>query len=254
MNRKKTLVTTTLLLFALGLLTVNRFGVSTTPVSPYIMVLPEETLDTNLTPGMYYEVSIVTDYAGSDIWAWYFGLTFNATVLEGISVSNGDLITQEKNPDAYFVFDEGTFDNTAGILSLTAAYYDFVGPNYDTTYGPGTLANVTFRVKGYGFSHITFDLTTQTDTRLMGATGSSTYNIIRGYDQEEKIGNGFFSNKLPDVDGDGKVAAIDLFSVGSAYSSVSGGPTWNPACDFNKDDTISQTDLTYLSNNYGKSI
>lgn len=255
MNRKKKLVTTSLLLFALSLLTVNRFGVSAVPVSPYIMILPEATLDENLTPGMYYEVSIVTDYAGSDVWGGYFGLTFNPTVLEGISVTNGDLITQDKNPPAYFVWEPGTFDNTAGILSLSAAYYDYVGPGYDTTYGPGTLANVTFRVKGYGFSHITFDLTTQTDTRLMGATGSSTYNIIRGYDQPDRIGNGYFSNKLlGDVNGDRTVNGADLNPLKLAYGSVPGRPEWELQCDFDWNQKVDVRDLYTLGNNYGRSV
>jgi hypothetical protein len=256
MKRKKTLATTTPLLFILGLLTINLVGVSAVPsVSPYIMVVPENTLDTNLIPDMNYEVSIVTDYDGTDVWSWQFSLTFNATVLEGISVSNGDLITQEKNPAAYFMFAPGTFNNTAGTLSLTSAYYDFVGPNYDTTYGPGILANVTFRVKDYGSSDITLVTTPSTDTVLIGATGSHTHTIISGYVAPEKIGNGYFSNKLlGDVNGNRKVDAIDLFAVGKAYSSAPSKPNWNPECDFNRDNNVNKTDLTSLGNNYGKSI
>jgi len=242
----------------LGLLTVNLVGVFAVPsVSPYIMVVPEYTLDTNLTPPMNYEVSIITDCNHTDIWCWHFALTFNPTVLEGISVINGDLITEAKNPEAAFVFEPGTFDNTAGTLSLTAARYDFQGPNYDVTYGPGTLANVTFRVKGYGSSGITFVSDPETETVLLGATGSHSYPIIRGYSEREKIGNGYFSNKLlGDVNGNRKVDAIDLFAVGKAYSTSSapGIPNWNTECDFNRDNNVNKTDLTTQNNNYGKTI
>lgn len=56
--------------------------VSAAPVSPYIKIVPAQTIDTGLTVGSNYTISLVTDYAGSDIWAWQFSLTYDPYVLQ----------------------------------------------------------------------------------------------------------------------------------------------------------------------------
>lgn len=60
--------------------------------SPYIIVLPQRTVDDTLTSGNY-TVSVYTNYNGSDIWGYEFTLTYNPRVLHGVEVVNGDLIT-----------------------------------------------------------------------------------------------------------------------------------------------------------------
>ena len=122
-------------------------------ISQYIAVIPQSTVDTTLTPGKNYTVSIYSDYNGTDIWGYQFALSYNPSVLEGIEVVNGDLITIDKHPDA--MFGAGTFNNTLGKLSLPWAWINYEAPPAPTTYGPGILANVTFRVKGTGDSNIT---------------------------------------------------------------------------------------------------
>jgi len=115
--------------------------------STYLAVVPQSTVDTNLTPGKNYTISIYTDYNGTDIWGYEFALTYNPDVLHGVEVTNGDLITGPNLQE----FLPGDFDNTEGKLSLTAAF--FKGEN--VTSGPGILANVTFTVVGMGDSGIT---------------------------------------------------------------------------------------------------
>jgi hypothetical protein len=131
--------------------------------SQYIAVIPQSTVDPNLEPGMNYTVSIYTDYNGSDVWSWVFGLTYNPTVLEVIEVVNGDLITTDKHPDA--LFDTGDFNNTLGKLSNPNAFFYYIEEPIPTTYGPGILANVTFTVVGTGDSDITID---KSETELTG--------------------------------------------------------------------------------------
>jgi len=151
------------------------------PVSPYIMIIPEQTLNSTITPGMNYTISIYADYGGSDVWGWQLGLNFNPAILQGLQVLNGDLITTAKNSRAKFY--PGTFDNTLGILSTTVAFfYNFPYPA-PTTSGPGTLAYVKFRVVGTGISDLTLSSAAPSTTQLQGyspdppSTGTY-YNII----------------------------------------------------------------------------
>lgn len=247
MDKKGILSTTALPLFALTLLTASLIGVSAVPTSPYIMVVPEKTLDSTLTPGNTYSISIYTDYTGSDIWSWQFELTFNPAVLQGVTVTNGDLITTIKDPSA--LFQAGTFDNTLGRLSLTYAWFDYSTPPAPTTSGPGTLAYVEFTVIGYGSSDIM--LLGEGWTILMGPD----YNIIDGYMQPDSVGHGFFSNKLVgDANSDRQVDVLDLFELGKAYESASTEPNYNSDCDFNHDFRVNSTDLSGLRSNYGESI
>jgi len=144
-------------------------------VSPYIAVIPERTVDETLTPGMNYTVSIYTDYNGSDVQSYQFTLSYNPRVLRGVEVTNGDLITTEKDPSAQLI--AGTFDNTAGELSLTLNFFFFYLEPAPITSGPGTLANVTFTVVGYGTSNITLG----EETKLIGYTDGGygdPYSII----------------------------------------------------------------------------
>jgi hypothetical protein len=251
--KKRRIISTTTVLFALALLAMSLVRVSAVPLSPYIMVVPEATMNTSLTPGNTYSVTIYTDYADGDIWAWQFGLTFNSAVLNGTSVVNGDLITTDKDPSA--IFAPGTFNNTLGELSVTTAYFDYSAPPPPTTSGPGTFATVTFDVIGYGSSDIAL---VSRETKLVGAIGSATYNIIDGFVDYMNIGHGFFSNKLMgDADGNRQVDVYDLHQLGKAYMSIAGPPpssNWNSDCDFNHDFAVNQTDLSGLRNNYGESI
>jgi PKD repeat protein len=88
----------------------------------------------------------------------------------------------------------GTFDNTAGKLSLTGAFFFYVFPPVPTTSGPGTLATVTFEVAGYGDS----DITIGDETRLRVCTNpmdpETIIDIIDASANPEQIGDGFFSN------------------------------------------------------------
>ena len=80
-RRKLSLLLIFFLLFCItqGISTVQ---VSGAPLSPYIMVIPEETLDPTIEPGMNYTISIYTDYSGDDVYSWEFSLTFNPSVLQ----------------------------------------------------------------------------------------------------------------------------------------------------------------------------
>ena len=178
-----------LLLIVLSVLSVGMIGVSAV-VSPYIAVVPETIEDVTMTPGTNFTVSICTDYVGTSeyldyIWGYQFALSYNPSVINCVEVVNGDLIV---GGSAKFM--PGPFDNVAGELSLTVGVFKEGG---EVTSGPGTLANVTFTVVGYGASTITID----SHSKLVGWNWFGDpydYDIINAAEQPDQIQHGYFQN------------------------------------------------------------
>jgi len=184
--RKKLLSLPILLLFVLSVISVNMTGVSA-GVYPAIYVDPPETVSPDSTVGTLYTVAIETDYIGTDpysdyITSYQFTLSYDPNILYGVEVTNGDLIVGGS-------FIQGPFDNVAGELSLTVAFYD---PGVVTS-GPGTLAYVTFKVVGYGTS----DITIGSRTKLIGWNWFEEphdYYIIDAETMPDHIQHGYFDN------------------------------------------------------------
>jgi len=88
----------------------------------------------------------------------------------------------------------GPFNNTSGELEKTGNGFFFFDPPPPVTSGPGTLANITFSVVGYGDSYISLG----DGTRLIGYDDIiEDYNIIdKYYPDAGHILDGFFSNQL----------------------------------------------------------
>ncbi len=185
--KKKTLLLSIILLLTISALNMNMTSVSAAE-SPYIAVVPPTT--TGLGIGESFMVSIYTDYSGSDVWGWQFTLTYNPTIIQGVNVTNGDLIHPDKS--VYAIFEPGEFDNVAGKLSLTLAYFYYQPPYVPptTTSGPGTLANVTFTVVGTGGSNITLGMSPPGQTQLKAVD----HNIIDAVINPKHIVHGYFRN------------------------------------------------------------
>jgi hypothetical protein len=77
-----------LILSLLGGLAVNTIKVSSVE-PPAIYIVPAETWNTSLTPGMNYQISIRTNYTGDDIYSYQFELEYNPNVLHG-GINNTD--------------------------------------------------------------------------------------------------------------------------------------------------------------------
>ena len=155
------------------------------PLSPYIRVVPEETVDPTIEPGMNYTISIYTDYAGSDIWGWQFNLTFNPSVLQmGFNITDtwvGDgvtvaftasrapvvsdsekiyvsqtLMTKDVNYTISYETGEITFTIAPGLGAEVKAEYVWTGllngdliaaaKNPSATFLPGTFNNTVGRL------------------------------------------------------------------------------------------------------------
>jgi parallel beta-helix repeat protein len=166
--------------------------------SPYVGVVPFSTVNSSLTIGTNYTVSIYTDYNGSDITGWQFSLTYNPNVLAGVSVVNDGILS-----DA--LFKPGTFNNVAGELWIASAFYFGAGV---VTSGPGKLATITFTVVGLGDS----DITLGEDTYLKGwnSTIAKTYNIVSDWEPDPfHLLHGFFQNA--EVTHDVAVVSVTVF-------------------------------------------
>jgi len=202
--------------------------------SQYITVIPQSTVDPNLGPGNNYTVSIYTDYNGSDVWSWVFELSYNPIVLEVIEVVNGDLITTDKHPDA--LFEAGDFNNTLGKQWQTNAFFYYIEKPIPTTYGPGILANVTFRVVGTGDSEITID---ESKTKLTGynAITEEFYEIVS--DWKPNIGHilhGYFRNTVKAVTHD-----VAILSVTPSNTTVTKGDLVNITVVVENQGTVPET-------------
>jgi len=183
-----------LILLLIGMLSLaSKIEIVSAVQYPAIYVDPATTVDPKLTPGNTYTISIKTNYTGDDIHAWQLNLSYNPDVLHGVNVTNGDLITTDKQPNATFW--PGTFNNTAGTLSVTTGFFFFLLEPAPITSGPGTLANITFTVVDIGESNITLE----SETKLVGYTNDGygdPYKIVDG-EIPDHIGNGHFSNVPP---------------------------------------------------------
>ena len=188
MERKKLLVISILLLLTFNILAALNLGPIPASAADYpsVYVDPESTIDPGYTSGPY-EVAIKTDYTGLDITAYQLTLSFNPTVLNGVSLANGDII----DFGLYF-FNPGTFDNVAGTLSLTGAFFFTAG---DVAPGPGTLATVTFEVVGTGESNITIGKETQLIGWDASAVPPTDYYIVNAITMPSHLGHGYFSNE-----------------------------------------------------------
>ena len=201
-------------LFVFGILCPSTLGISTHQVSvdqtisQYIAVIPERTVNETLTTGKNYTVAILTDYSGDDVYSCNVQLVFSPAILECIEVRNGDLITTDKDPDARFV---SNINNTKGELSAGAFFY-YIPPDLPpTTSGPGTLANVTFKVVGTGASDIA--LGRETNLKGYDATTDQIFTIIDRISPDiNHLLSGYFSNTLSQVV-DVAVVSVTLLST-----------------------------------------
>ena len=193
MKRKKLLSLPILLVFVLSALNANIASVSAVE-SPYIVVVPESTMD--LIPGDNFTISIYTNYGENimtewDVTAYQFSLFYNPNVLNGVNVTNGDVIV-----DGPAGFTATPFNNEAGNLSIALGFYTGLGQVTGMYRWPGpfngTLAYVTFTVMDYGASAINLG----PQTKLIGwnFTEGKEYSIIAAETMPTHIQHGYFQN------------------------------------------------------------
>jgi len=181
--RKKLLSLLILALLTMGMLSALNLGpvVVSAYDSPAVYVDPIFK-DDGPKPPATYTITIETDYGEDDITSYQFSLTYNPNVLAGKTVANDGILSDATEK-------LGTFDNVAGELSTTSAFYFGAGI---VTSGPGKLATITFDVVGLGDS----ELILGSNTLLKGwdAVLEETYDIVDAISMPFHIGHGYFAN------------------------------------------------------------
>jgi len=251
MIRKKMLLLSVFLTLIVSALNLNAIGVSAMEY-PAIYISPAwvHTDDPASAIGTNYIFSVYTDYIGSDVFGYQFTLTYNSSVIQGVEVVNGDLITEADGPT---IWNPGTFNNTEGKLSMPAASFFSVPPAIPpVTSGPGILANVTFTVVGYGSS----DVTLGDITRLFGWNAIKKYYNIVDDTIFGHIEGGIFYNRIKgDCNIDRIVNIIDAAYVSAHWYP---GPPIGPLgyyldADTNNDGAVDILDVAMVSAHWGQS-
>lgn len=234
-----------LLLFLSTIIFVTMFATRPTQAQP-----PTE-IGTNPTPctapvGTRFNVNITIVCEEVELFVWQFNMTFNPTVLAVVNVTEGPFLHEASGYPTMWappqINNETGWVGAGCTLKTTGGGFPPFG-----AIGSGEIANITFYVKAEGKSDLHF-------TGVFPGEPAKQQTFLRNWDPIGKVlieilftpKDGFFQYPLVGV----------LFSLGKAYGSTGGpppSPNWNPSVDFNKDNYVDSSDLTTLSEIYGKS-
>ncbi len=174
----------------------------------------------------------------SDLAGWQFDISFDSTILEALSVSEGDFL---KTGGSTTFFQGGRIDNAAGkITGLNAARLAAQGAT-----GTGSLLQVNFKAKSGGetklelqnfqFGSVTGDsipagpheITITVEGQL--ATGDvnrdRVVTILDLILVAQQLGKRVPAGSAVDVNGDGVVSILDLIRVSQAIGNLAAPPT-----------------------------
>lgn len=204
--------------------------VSAAPVSPYIKIVPEQTVNSTLTVGSTYTFSVVTDHNnGSDIWSWQFSLTFNPDILQG-GVNTTDTWNQTS------ISKKTWYATKPPIIAGTEKIYwnDTLvtkPANYTIDYGNGKITFTAIPPKGtiikanyMGYSVVNGDLITfAKDPTATFVPGIFGFNNTAG--TLSLVGANFAYATLPPprTSGPGILANVTFRVVGTGYSNITLG-------------------------------
>ena len=213
--------------------------------------------------------------SGGNYWSNYDGS-------DTYSGPNQDIPGSDGIGDAPYVVDANSQDRYPFIFPLGRNIAIENIACSKTVVGQGYGANINVTVTNQGNLTETFNVTvygntTIIETREFNLTSGnskditftwSTAGVAKGYctisayawpvpGETNKADNMLTGSLLKitivgDVNGDGKVNLIDVFSVALAYGSYPGHPTWNPNYDINNDGKINLIDYFTTALNYGK--
>ena len=187
MMTKRKLAMPIILMLTLSILSLNLVPSPVGVPSPWISIQSASIINPGIdTP---FLVTVTTNYTGIDIWGYEFTLSYSPLVLNGINVTNGNLITNPPHPAE---FTAGTFDNDVGQLSLTEGHFRVLeGEPVNVTAGTGTsiLATVAFKVIASGETPITIE--------TAKLKRGDTTDIVNSELMPNQIGHGYVSQDPP---------------------------------------------------------
>jgi hypothetical protein len=179
-----------------------------------VWVEPETIVGSSLQAGETFTVDVMVADV-HDLYVWQAGITFNATVCEALSISEGEFLTRA---GVTTLWTPGTIDNVNGEISYSAC--SLTGPTAGVT-GSGQLMNVTFEVKTAGSANLNLtdvllldsSLTSITPLKIMWETHAQILNV--GFKVGEAV-RYFYVNQFT-------ATYVDWTTVGaSPYLSVPG--------------------------------
>ncbi len=184
------------------------------------------------------------DNSLNGVYGWEVDMSFNASVIQAASITEGTFLSGFWPPEITNTTFTTEIDNVTGVIVATCYYFPY--PDFGAfVYGDETLASVEFEVIAPGKCDLDI-YKTILNTYIPPPPSPGQILPISHTSKD-----GFFQYPVGDADGDGKVDVFDLYELGIAFDSVSGGPGWNPDCDFDKDDDVDSSDLSEQSANYG---
>ena len=174
--------------------------------------------------GGTFTLNIFAKYV-SDLAGWHLDIAFNPAVLEAISVTEGDFLSEDEGNT---FFQSGEINNAAGtITGISGAFIGIGGVT-----GSGTLFSVTFEAKAAGEGSLQMS-----EDRLGAANGNQIYYDI--------IIPPVIVESTYDLNGDGKVNLLDLALVAQNFGRA------NPQADANHDGTVDVFDLIAVAQHIG---
>ncbi len=160
-----------------------------------------------------------------------FDLHFNASLLEVVSVEEGNLFAGYST-----FFSNGSIDNENGTIK--DVYGAILGGGGVNNYG--TFAKITFKAKKEGFSYLNLS-----DVVVGDANAQPV---------EVKINNGSVEivARLWDLNGDGTINVLDLIIVAMHFGATEGNGNYAKEADLNGDGVINVLDLIVVAMHFGE--
>ena len=167
-----------------------------------------------------------------DIAGVQFDLTFDATLLEAVSVEEGSLLN---GTGCATFFSPGSIDNVGG--TITNVYGAIITAGCCVP-GPGSFAAVTFRV-------IVPPEDCQDTTTILELA-----NVIVGDCDAEAVPISVSNGSVDiicapnwDVNMDGCANVLDMIIIGQSFNCCVGTPCYNERADVNRDGCVNVLDL-----------
>lgn len=224
------------------------------PPPPIIVPLGATTPTISVSPsytiaryGMPVTLNISISDA-TDLYAWQVGLTYNSSVLQVLSVGEGELLKGKGVPTLWA---EGKANNTAGTLAFSGNSLTGLGSGVN---GSGQLMTVAFNVTAHGETNIQL-----VDGILLNSTLGQIDAVFQdGTVKVAMVGDVAGVGVFPNTSPDGKVDIKDIAAIAKCYGAIYPSPQYVAKYDITgttfevPDGKIDIKDLATAAKNYGK--
>ncbi|UCE16292.1 MAG: carboxypeptidase regulatory-like domain-containing protein [Candidatus Bathyarchaeota archaeon] len=201
--------------------------ISSSMILSHVTVIPQSTVNENLTPGDNYTVSIYTDYNGSDITTGQLTLSYNPNILHGgINKTDtwiGDNVTKTFGTTGTPVVPNSEKVYVNQVLMTKPANYTI---DYDTgviTFTTAPDVGAAINANYYYGGVVNGDLIT-TDKHPSAMFNAGNFNNTSGELELTAAFFLFFFPPAPITSGPGTLANITFTVVGTGESNIILGP------------------------------